>query len=249
MNEIISWEVIHWTKNSSKLWFKTANINLKKWIIEDWVYKINIRIKGKIYHWVWTYFEKNEIFESHIFNFEDDIYWYSIEVVLLKKIRSNKKFEDKESLINQIKDDVKKAKEIQNYVITFWTFDILHPWHNYYLNTAKLYSDKLVTIIATDNNVNKFKWEFPLNNSSLRLNNLKKLNISDIVMLWEEDSPMKIVELYNPSVVCLWYDQKWFTSTLEEYINNNKLDTTIIRIEPFKEDIYKSSIIKKEANL
>ncbi len=246
MNEIIKWKVVHWNNISGKLWFRTVNIDLKKWEIEDWVYKINIKIKSKIYHWIWTYLERNETFESHIFDFNKNIYWSFVEIVLLKKIRNNKKFDNKESLIKQIKKDIKEVKKDKNYVVTFWTFDILHPWHNYYLNTAKFYSDKLVTIVATDNNVKKFKWHFPINNSSTRLENLKKLKIADITMVWEEKSPMKIIELYNPSIICLWYDQIWFTSTLEKYISENKLNTSIIRIPPFKEDIFKSSIIKEK---
>lgn len=243
---IIKWKVIHWNKQSRKLWFNTANIVLNKWILNDWVYKINIKIKNNLYSWIWTYLEKNKVFEGHIFNFEQNIYWEIIEINIFDKIRNNKKFKNIEELKKQINNDIEKVKDIKHYVLTFWTFDILHPWHTYYLNSAKFYWDKLITILATDNNVFKFKSNFPKNEASKRLKNIKKLNISDIILLWEENSPMKFINLYKPTFICLWYDQIWFSNILEKYIKKNNLKIKIIRLLPYKEDIYKSSIIKSQ---
>lgn len=243
---IISWKIIHWKKISRKLWFKTANIVLKKGKLEDWVYKINIKINENIYFWIWVFLEKNEIFESHIFDFEEDIYWENIEINIFEKIRNNKKFDNFEELKSQINFDIKKVKEIKNYVLTFWTFDIAHLWHNFYLKNAKFYWDKLITIISTDKNVKKFKWIFPENNAKNRLKNIKKLNISDEILLWEENSPMKYIDFYKPKFICLWYDQIWFSDILKKYIEEKNLKTKIIRINSFKENIYKSSILKNK---
>ena len=52
--------------------------------------------------------------------------------------------------------------------------------------------------------------------------------------------------MYLPKVICLGYDQKWFSNDLENYLKENNLDIEIIRIEPFKEDIYKSSLLKEK---
>lgn len=244
MYDIIKWKVIRGKWIWNKLWFPTANINI--WLdIEDWTYKISALIENKVYKWVWAYFSERKLFEWFFFDFDKKIYEEEIEICIQYKIRENQKFDNYNELIEQIEKDVKFVKTNIDYVITFWTFDILHPWHENFLINSKLYWDKLVTIVATDNNVKKFKWKKPLNSNQQRVDNLKELKISDIVSHWEETSTLKRIKLYNPKVVCLWYDQIWFIKELEEYINKNKLDIKIIRIPPFNEQKYKSSLIRK----
>jgi glycerol-3-phosphate cytidylyltransferase-like family protein len=246
MINIISGEVIKWKNIWSELWYKTANIKLENKDIEYWVYKINIIIDNIIYHWAWVYIEWTWVFESHIFDFNRDIYWKNIEVIILKKIRKNKKFKLLEDLKEQIKNDIKKIKKIEFRVLTFWTFDILHPWHEYYLKNAKKYSDKLITIIWTDKNVEKIKWRLPINNQNIRKTNLKNLDISNIVLVWDEKYPFKIIKKYKPQVICLWYDQRWFSEELSNFIINNNLSMEVIRLKSYKENIYKSSLISKK---
>lgn len=55
--------------------------------------------------------QKIEI-EAHIFNFKKNIYNKFIEIQFLKKIRNDKKFPDKTSLLEQIRIDEKKAKNL-----------------------------------------------------------------------------------------------------------------------------------------
>jgi FAD synthase len=66
------------------------------------------------------------IFESHIFDFDGDLYGKNIEVVILYKIRENEKFENFEALKNQIQKDKEFAKKQTDTVMTFGTFDIFH---------------------------------------------------------------------------------------------------------------------------
>lgn len=132
----------------------------------------------------------------------------------------------------------------KNHVLTFWTFDTVHPGHEYYLRKAKSFWDILITIIATDENVKKFKWKFPADNEQKRQENVKILGISDEVIIGKWTDPLRWLELYSPKVICLWYDQIWFSDTLEKHISKNNLKIKVVRIESFKADIYKSSLIK-----
>jgi riboflavin kinase/FMN adenylyltransferase len=50
--------------------------------------------------------------EAHLFNFDEMVYGKEIEVFFLKKIREERAFPNPEVLINQIKQDIEKAKEI-----------------------------------------------------------------------------------------------------------------------------------------
>lgn len=241
----ISGKVIHGKKLWRVIGFPTANLSIKKWLISDGTYKINIIIQDQIYHWAGVYRENIELFEAHIFHFSWDLYWQNIEVFVLEKIRENKKVTSLEEVKDLITADVKTIQSKTNYVLTFGTFDLVHEGHKYYLNQAKKYWDKLVTIVATDNNVLKFKWKLPKNNQSTRLQDVRGLNISDLVILGWETQHLDWIELYDPAVVCLWYDQVGFADILKKHISLHQLDIQIIRLSPFQENIYKSSLLKK----
>ncbi len=240
------WVVIEWKKLWRQLWYKTANIKLDIDNLEDWVYKINWIVDSKIFSWAWVYLKDLGVFESHFFDLNYDIYWEKIEIVVLEKIRDNKKFDSIDDLKKQIGSDIKIIKSKTNYVITFWTFDVVHPGHKYYLEKAKKYWDKLITVIARDKNVEKLKNIKCLNNETTRSSGIMGTKIPDLVVLWDLIDPLKVIKDYKPKVVCLWYDQEGFIKKLEKYIEENNLKIEIIRLGSYKPDKYKSSILKEQ---
>lgn len=240
---VLKWIVIEWNKIWRKLWFKTANIVCNNELILEWTYKINVKINLKKYSWVWTFIKSKWVFESHIFNFDKDIYWKKIEIYILDKIRENIKFENFVDLKKQISKDILFAKKKSIDVITFWTFDIFHLWHKHFLKQASFYWDKLITIVATDKNVLNLKGFKPKNNEIVRKEIVEKSRISDIVELWSNLNPLYCLDKYNPNIVCLGYDQVWFISlllkdTMYSWIN-------IVRLKSYKKNIYKSSLLNK----
>lgn len=50
--------------------------------------------------------------EVHLFDFDGILYHEHLRILFIQMIRGEKKFDDRESLIRQIKDDVEKAKEV-----------------------------------------------------------------------------------------------------------------------------------------
>lgn len=240
----ISWIVLDWKKLWRTIDFPTVNISCEDENITDGTYRINVAINWEKYSWVWAYLKEKKLFESHIFDFNDDIYWQNIEVYILYKIRDNKKFNSLNELKNQISKDVEFGKSKEVIAMTFWTFDVFHEWHKHFLQTAKNYCDKLITIVATDKNVFNIKWFNTHFSQDERKNEVEKSWISDSVFVWKEENPMYFVEKFKPNVICLWYDQKWFSYLLEDFIKENNLDTKIVRIESFKPELYKSSILK-----
>ncbi|HAS17741.1 MAG TPA: riboflavin biosynthesis protein RibF, partial [Nitrospiraceae bacterium] len=50
--------------------------------------------------------------EVHLFNFNGTLYHEHLKILFVKMIREEMKFDDRESLIVQIRNDVEKAKEI-----------------------------------------------------------------------------------------------------------------------------------------
>jgi len=242
----IKWVVIKWNQLWATIWFPTANIKLESEKIEDGTYKINVIIDWKIYRWAWSANNTKALFESFIFDFNESIYDKEIEVIILKKIRDNKKFDDFNKLKEQIQIDIKEIREKNNYILTFGSFDVVHEWHKYFLSEAKKYWDLLVTVLATDKNIKKFKGRNPLYKIEDRVNHVKNLSISNIIISWDEENPLKWIDMYMPKIICLGYDQLWFSKELEKYIKENELDIEVIRIKPYKEDVYKSSILKEK---
>jgi len=242
MHQTINWKVIHWNKNWEKYLFKTANIFYDVENIPDWVYKINVVIDNKKYPGVWATVQKKWIFESHLFDFEDDLYDKEIKVYLLKKIRDNKKFENFPDLKKQIELDIEFAKKDIIRVMTFGTFDIFHPGHKHFLTEASFHWDLLITIIARDENVKKIKWNYPKKDENKRLEVLKNDWLSDIVELGDLKNPFLCLEKHKPDIICLWYDQRWFVEKLQE--EKKYKDIVLVRLEGYKPEIYKSSLLK-----
>jgi len=55
---------------------------------------------------------------------------------------------------------------------------------------------------------------------------------------------MSAIKKYKPDVVALGHDQNSFIYELSEYLNINKLKTSVITIDGYKPEIYKSSKLK-----
>ena len=247
MIQKISGEVIHGNALGRTIGFPTANIAYTKSDIWNSVFQINIIIWAEIFSWIWANMVSKWIFEAHIFNFSEDIYGKNIEIILLKKIRDNQKFNSLEEIKNQISKDQEIAKTTKLPVLTFGSFDVTHPGHSYYLSEAKKYGTHLITIIATDKNIEKIKWKSPRNTQKQRFQELWELWISDEIIMGSEESPLSWIEKLQPHVICLWYDQRWiFVDALPEKISELWLSTEIIRIPAFHPEKYKSSILKEE---
>jgi len=130
-------------------------------------------------------------------------------------------------------------------VMVFGTFDILHPGHINFFRQAKKYGDYLIVVVARDLNVKKIKGELPIDNEAKRRNNIKKLKIVNEVILGDLKDKFRVIEKKKPNVICLGYDQKDFS--LNNELDERKLNIKVIRLRPHKPEIYKSSILKLQA--
>lgn len=132
-------------------------------------------------------------------------------------------------------------------VMVFGTFDILHPGHKYFLNKAKKYGDYLIIVVARDLTVKNVKGRFPRNMEQRRMENLKKLGIADEVVMGRigEDKLAIIVE-HKPDIICLGYDQNAFAENLYKNLKEKGLLVDIVRLNPHKKHIYKSSILRNK---
>ena len=100
--------------------FKTANLHLSEEDLcpKHGVYVTQVVYEGKCYGGVLnigynpTFGENRLSAETHIFDFDQEIYGKEIKINLLKHLRGEKKFSGPEELAGQIREDIRLAKEI-----------------------------------------------------------------------------------------------------------------------------------------
>jgi FAD synthetase len=131
--------------------------------------------------------------------------------------------------------------EIMIKVMSFGTFDILHPGHLSYLKQARKFGDCLVVVIARDKNVLRLKKRLPSLNEKDRLAGVKKTGLADETVLGSLKNKLAVIEKYQPDVICLGYDQVIDEDKLKELFSGK-----IIRMKSYKPDVYKSSKIRKK---
>lgn len=131
-------------------------------------------------------------------------------------------------------------------VMVFGTFDYLHAGHENLFIQARELGDEIVAIIARDKTVRNIKGETPDHNEKERLENLKNTGWAEMVYLGNPKDKTKVIKEYRPDIIALGYDQFAFTYRLEKFLMDIRLDAKIVRLKPYRPDMYKSSIIKKQ---
>jgi len=131
-------------------------------------------------------------------------------------------------------------------VMVFGTFDPLHPGHVHFFQQAKQHGDDLVVVVARDSTVEKTKGKKPEANENDRLAMVRAQPAVDRAVLGYTGDVYQIIKEEKPDVICLGYDQTHFTDKLAPKLKEFKLSTKIIRLEPYQQETYKSSKIKKE---
>ena len=104
-----------------------------------------------------------------------------------------------ESLIKQVFIWKMLGKKI---VFTNGVFDVLHKGHIASLSEAASHGDILIVAVNTDASVKKLKGPTrPINDESARTLVLASLLQTDAVILFEEDTPLKLITALMPDVL------------------------------------------------
>src|SRR5579871_2491614 len=81
-------------------------------------------------------------------------------------------------------------------------FDILHPGHVKVLTAARAACDRLIVGLNSDQSVRRLKGpERPLQNERARAEVLAALEAVDLVAIFDEDTPLRLITLIKPSVL------------------------------------------------
>ena len=97
-----------------------------------------------------------------------------------------------------------KRWRLQNKIIVFTNgvFDILHEGHITALSAAAVQGDILIVGVNADASVKRLKGESrPVNNENSRVLLLAALVMTDAIILFEEDTPLNLINILFPDVL------------------------------------------------
>ena len=73
---------------------------------------------------------------------------------------------------------------------------------------------------------------------------VKKNKLVDKAVLSGKDKYLPHILKEKPDIIALGYDQKAYVSDLKKDLKNKGIFVKIIRLKPFKEEIYKNHLLK-----
>jgi D-beta-D-heptose 7-phosphate kinase/D-beta-D-heptose 1-phosphate adenosyltransferase len=125
-------------------------------------------------------------------------------------------------------------------------FDIMHAGHVSLLQDAKARCDKLVIGLNTDASVKRLKGESrPVNHELDRATLLAALSMVDLVVLFDEDTPIKLLEALKPDALMKGADY-----TKEQVVGWEFVESYGGKVEllPLKQGYSTTDIIKKASS-
>ncbi len=112
---------------------------------------------------------------------------------------SDVKIKNLDVLVSIVEAEKQRGKKV---VFTNGCFDLLHAGHVRYLQKARKFGDLLVLGLNSDSSVRRLKGEKrPLIGESERAHILAALDCIDYVVIFEEDTPMRLLEALRPTVL------------------------------------------------
>ena len=105
-------------------------------------------------------------------------------------------------LKSELKDLIKELKlKGKKIVFTNGCFDILHAGHVKYLQKSAEFGDILIVGLNSDSSVKKLKGESrPINTEIDRAIVLNALSVVDYVVVFDENSPVKLLDEIKPDI-------------------------------------------------
>lgn len=131
----------------------------------------------------------------------------------------------------------------QKIVFTNGCFDVLHYGHVRYLLDAKSLGDLLVVGLNSDDSVRRLKGESrPINGEKERAFVLAALEFVDYIVVFEEDTPKKLIETVKPDVLVKGGDYQIENIVGADFVIQNGGTVTTI---PFVEGFSSTRIIEQ----
>ena len=131
-------------------------------------------------------------------------------------------------------------------VFTNGCFDLIHLGHIEILARSSDFGDKLIIGVNSDLSIKKLKGENrPIIEESSRIKQLSALEFVDAVILFDEDTPLKLIESIKPDVITKGGDYTAKNVVGNEVVSQKKGEVVII---PLTKGFSTTSILNKIKN-
>ena len=132
-------------------------------------------------------------------------------------------------------------------VFTNGCFDILHRGHIQYLNEARALGDKLIIGLNSDASVRRLKGaQRPVNSEEDRKFVLENLKSVDEVIIFNEDTPLSLIERVEPDILVKGGDWKVEDIVGHELVLSNG---GVVESLSFKSGYSTTSVLEKIKSL
>ena len=159
----------------------------------------------------------------------------------LKKI--NNKIFDLQILMKKIE---KWRSENKKIVFTNGCFDLIHLGHIEILARSSDFGDKLIIGVNSDLSIKKLKGKNrPIIEESPRIRQLSALEFVDAVILFDEETPIKLIETIKPDVITKGGDYTAKNVVGNEVVSQKNGEVVII---PLTQGYSTTSILNKIKN-
>ena len=153
-------------------------------------------------------------------------------------------------MLYNIKDLKEKRISLQksNNIVVFTNgcFDILHKGHFQYLKQSKDLGDFLIVGLNSDKSVKFLKGPGrPVNGEKIRAENLLKLDYVNAVIIFNENTPIKLIENLLPDIVTKGGDYEIDEIVGSKVIHKNGGE---VKILPYLEGYSTTKIISDKGN-
>jgi len=123
------------------------------------------------------------------------------------------KYRFKIKSLKETKEEYNRLKSLRKkLVFTNGCFDILHPGHTRYLCAARELGNHLTVAVNSDRSIRTLKGpERPIISEQARAELLAALSCIDIVLIFDEDNPLKIIQHLVPDILVKggdWAEEK-----------------------------------------
>lgn len=129
-------------------------------------------------------------------------------------------------------------------IMVFGTFEMLHEGHlDFFRQARALASDPhLVVSVARDDAAARVKGARPGKTELERLRLVEACELADEAVLGDKEGYMTHILRIQPDIIALGYDQSGeYVRHLEGDLGSAGLRTQVVRLKPFKPEIYKTS--------
>ena len=129
--------------------------------------------------------------------------------------------------------------------MVFGVFDRLHPGHVSFLEQAAGMGGELIVVLARDASVLELKNKTPHHSEQERMHAVQNVSgVSSVLLGDEKLGSYKVIEMHQPDVICLGYDQHGLAQDIKKRIREGDLTAIpLTQLAAYQPEVFHTSLL------